>query len=63
MSIVIGDEILKGQVQDVNSYYFAQQLWELGIRVCKVEEVMVYQCNKLCHVVDVYYSRCYKRYC
>ena len=34
--VVIGDEILKGQFQDVNSYYFAQQLWELGIQVCKV---------------------------
>lgn len=34
--VVIGDEILKGQIQDVNSYYFVQQLWELGIQVCKV---------------------------
>lgn len=46
--VVIGDEILKGQVQDVNSYYFAQQLWELGIQVCKViTSFDVRSCNAL----------------
>lgn len=33
---VIGDEILKGHVQDTNSYYLCQQLWRRGVRVCKV---------------------------
>ena len=33
---VIGDEILKGHVQDVNSHYLCHQLWLLGVKVCKV---------------------------
>ena len=35
-SPVIGDEILKGHVQDVNSHYLCHQLWLLGVKVCKV---------------------------
>ena len=33
---VIGDEILKGHVQDTNSHYLCHQLWLLGVKVCKV---------------------------
>lgn len=36
---VIGDEILKGHVQDTNSHYLCHQLWLLGIRVGKVATV------------------------
>eukprot|EP00117_Sycon_ciliatum_P044132 scpid40969/ scgid31877/ FAD synthase; FAD pyrophosphorylase; FMN adenylyltransferase; Flavin adenine dinucleotide synthase; Molybdenum cofactor biosynthesis protein-like region; FAD synthase region len=34
--IVIGDEILRGHVVDVNSQYLCRQLWNLGIDVRKV---------------------------
>lgn len=34
--IIIGDEVLKGQVQDTNSHYLCHQLWLLGVTVCKV---------------------------
>ena len=34
--IVIGDEILKGQVQDTNTHYLTKQLYQKGIRVARV---------------------------
>jgi len=34
--LVIGDEILKAQVKDTNSYYMCNQLYKCGIRVKKV---------------------------
>jgi FAD synthetase len=37
--IIIGDEILKGHVQDTNSHYLCHQLWLLGVKVCKVAVV------------------------
>lgn len=42
--IVIGDEILKGHVQDINSNYLCKELWSLGIRVVKVS---IYECITL----------------
>ncbi len=30
---VIGDEILKGHIQDTNSHYLCHQLWLLGVKV------------------------------
>lgn len=33
---VIGDEILKGHVQDTNSYFLCQELWKLGVKVTKI---------------------------
>ena len=38
---VIGDEILKGHVQDVNSHYLCHQLWLLGVKVCKVSHTCI----------------------
>lgn len=34
--LVIGDEILKGHVQDTNSHFLCKGLWELGVKVVKV---------------------------
>lgn len=36
---VIGDEILKGHVQDTNSHYLCKELWQLGIKVGKIAVV------------------------
>lgn len=36
---VIGDEILKGHVQDANSHYLCKQLWQLGVKVGKIAVV------------------------
>lgn len=33
---VIGDELLKGHVQDTNSHYLCQELWGLGVKVGRV---------------------------
>ena len=33
---MIGDEILKGQVQDTNTHYLTKQLYQKGIRVGRV---------------------------
>ena len=38
---VVGDEILKGRVQDTNSHYLCQQLWLCGVRVSKVRTTYV----------------------
>ena len=32
---VIGDEILKGHVQDTNSHFLCKELWALGVKVCR----------------------------
>ena len=37
--IVIGDEILKGQVQDTNTYFFTKNLQQRGIRVSRVSVI------------------------
>lgn len=37
--IVIGDEILKGQVQDSNSHFIISRLYNIGVRVMKVSVV------------------------
>lgn len=34
--LVIGDEILKGQVKDTNSYYMCNLLYKCGIKMKKV---------------------------
>ena len=34
--IIIGDEILKGQVADTNSYFLCRRLFNLGVTVKKV---------------------------
>lgn len=36
LGTVVGDEILKGHVQDANSHYLCRQLWSLGVKVCQV---------------------------
>lgn len=33
---MIGDELLKGHVQDTNSHYLCKELWELGLKVGKI---------------------------
>lgn len=33
---MIGDELLKGHVQDTNSHYLCKELWELGVKVGRV---------------------------
>ncbi|CAG7837215.1 unnamed protein product [Allacma fusca] len=37
--IVIGDEILKGQVLDTNSHYLAKKLYSLGVRLKRVSVI------------------------
>ena len=38
--IIIGDEILKGQIQDSNTLFLAQQLKDCGVRVQRVSFIM-----------------------
>ena len=40
---VIGDEILKGQVQDTNSYFMCQRLFSLGakVKMVNIDEIIV----------------------
>ncbi|XP_033102652.1 FAD synthase-like [Anneissia japonica] len=37
--IIIGDEILKGHVQDTNSHYLCNELFQMGIKVEKITVV------------------------
>ena len=37
--IIIGDEIIKGKVQDTNSHFLAQKLYSLGVDVCKISVI------------------------
>lgn len=37
--IIIGDEVLKGQVEDKNLHFLAKKLTKLGIRLCKVSVI------------------------
>ena len=59
--IIIGDEITKGKVADINSHYIAQKLYALGVDVHKIsiipdqmdviaEEVALFS-KKFTHVV------------
>ena len=34
--IIIGDEILKGRVQDANSVFLARELWGAGVRTRRI---------------------------
>lgn len=34
--LIIGDEILKGQVVDTNTQYLTKKLYELGVKVEKI---------------------------
>ncbi len=33
---MIGDEILKGHVQDINSHFICKELWKLGVKVSRI---------------------------
>ena len=37
--IIIGDEILKGQVRDTNTLFLTQKLYDLGVKVDKISVV------------------------
>ena len=37
--IVIGDEILKGQIQDTNSQFLTKQMYQKGIRIAKISVI------------------------
>lgn len=37
--IIVGDEILKGQVQDANTYYASRRLYSLGIDLKRVSVI------------------------
>ncbi|HDH51802.1 MAG TPA: hypothetical protein ENH04_10405 [Nitrospirae bacterium] len=37
--IIIGDEILSGKVQDVNSFYLATELRALGVEVKRISVI------------------------
>jgi len=37
--IIIGDEILKGQTQDVNTFFLAGQIKQLGVDLCRVSVI------------------------
>jgi FAD synthetase len=37
--IIIGDEILKGQVRDTNTHFLTSKLYNLGVKVEKVSVV------------------------
>lgn len=34
--LIIGDEILKGQVVDTNTHFLTQKLYQLGVKVEKI---------------------------
>lgn len=34
--VVIGNEILKGEIQDTNTNFLCKKLWSLGVKVKKV---------------------------
>lgn len=37
--IIIGDEILSGKVQDINSFFLGKELWTRGITVCRISVI------------------------
>jgi FAD synthetase len=37
--IIIGDEILSGKIQDVNSFFMARELWSHGVRLCRISVI------------------------
>jgi molybdopterin-biosynthesis enzyme MoeA-like protein len=45
--IIIGDEILKGQVRDTNTYFLTQKLYDLGVKVEKISVVPDKVCGEL----------------
>lgn len=55
--IVIGDEILKGQVKDTNSHFIISRLYNIGVRVLKVS-VIGDDIEEICNEVRKF-SDCY----
>lgn len=45
--LVIGDEILKGQVTDTNSSFLAKEFRQLGLLLKKVTTIYFYLNNKI----------------
>ena len=37
--IIIGDDILKGQVQDTNTKFLTEQLYDLGVKVERISVI------------------------
>ena len=56
MNTVVGDEILKGHVQDTNSHYLCHELWLLGVKVCKVREVAMRQLAGVFNTIDMIHT-------
>ncbi|MFC1849180.1 competence/damage-inducible protein A [candidate division CSSED10-310 bacterium] len=57
--IIVGNEILSGRVQDTNSYFFCQELFELGIKVARIttlpdqEDIIAEEVKRFADLFDV----------